>query len=179
MLLVARKGSVLENAASSPRTLSGHKHTRKFKMNKLKWWFRIVGVFYLLLAVMNLWGVFNPQAFSGMIVFPFPTSAGVVQAFLDAWAAFAFEMLGIGTFLLWASRNPLKHLSTVWFVVWLEFTHGVLDDLYLIVRGYDAVGYTVFIVIHLIIIVTGVMFAREVSANMPQSSAQPAAPVKA
>jgi hypothetical protein len=50
-------------------------------------------------------------------------------------------MLGIGTFLLWASRNPLKRLSIVWLAVWLEFTHGALDDLYLIVRGYDAVSY--------------------------------------
>ncbi len=59
----------------------------------------------------------------------------------DAWAALVFEMLGIGTFLLWASRNPLKRLSIVWLAVWLEFTHGALDDLYLIVRGYDAVSY--------------------------------------
>ncbi len=138
-------------------------------MKKLQWWFRIVGAFYLLLALMNLWGVFNPQSFAGMITFPFPTGVGALQAFIDAWAAFAFEMLGIGTFLLWASRDPLKHISVVWFAVWLEFTHGVLDDAYLIWRGYDTMGYLVFIVIHLIIIVTGVMFARQAQAQKAQA----------
>jgi hypothetical protein len=38
--------------------------------------------------------------------------------------------------------------------------HGVLDDIYLIWRGYDAVGYAVFILIHIAIIVSGVWAAR-------------------
>jgi hypothetical protein len=41
----------------------------------------------------------------------------------------------------------------------------VLDDLYLIARGYDAVGYSVFIVIHLIIIASGVWAARAAEAE--------------
>ena len=53
----------------------------------------------------------------------------------------------------------------VWFVVWLEFLHGVLDDLFLISRGYDVAGYIGFTVVHLIIIVTGVMFARQARAE--------------
>ncbi|MBE2240851.1 MAG: hypothetical protein IAE81_23905 [Caldilineaceae bacterium] len=66
-------------------------------MKKLKWWFRIVGVFYLLLALMNM--------------------------------------------------------------------YFVLFDLYLIAHGYDAIGYTIFIIIHIAIIVTGVLAARAAEAE--------------
>ena len=57
-------------------------------------------------------------------------------------------------------------LDLVWvlLLVWLEFTHGVLDDIFLLARAYEASGYIAFIVIHLIIIVTGFIFAREVTA---------------
>jgi hypothetical protein len=135
-------------------------------MKKLKWWFIVVGAFYSLLALMNLYFVLIDPAFAGtMITFPFPTTADTIQAFVDGWSPFAFEVFGLGTFMLWASRNPRRYLGAVWLLVWLEFTHGVLDDIYLIARGYDAVGYLVFIAIHLAIIVTGVLFARQAEAE--------------
>lgn len=131
-------------------------------MKKLTWWFRIVGAFYLLLALMNLYFVLLDPNFAGsMVAFPFPTTPDTIQAFVDGWSPFAFEILGIATFALWASRNPRRYLGAAWLLVWLEFTHGVLDDIYLIARGYDAAGYAVFIAIHLIIIITGVLFARQ------------------
>jgi hypothetical protein len=135
-------------------------------MKKLKWWFILVGAFYSLLALMNLYFVLIDPAFAGtMTTFPFPTTADTIQAFVDGWSPFAFEVFGLGTFMLWASRNPRRYLGAVWLLVWLEFTHGVLDDIYLIARGYDAVGYLVFIAIHLAIIVTGVLFARQAEAE--------------
>lgn len=131
-------------------------------MKKLTWWFRIVGGFYTLLAVMNLYFVLIDPSFAGsMIVFPFEATPDAVQAFVDGWSPFAFEVFGLGTFMLWASRNARRYLGAAWLLVWLEFTHGVLDDIYLIARGYDAIGYTIFIAIHLIIIITGVLFVRQ------------------
>ncbi|MBP8002921.1 MAG: hypothetical protein KA314_25145 [Chloroflexi bacterium] len=50
-------------------------------------------------------------------------------------------------------------------LVWLEFVHGVLDDIYLIANGYSVGGYIVFIIIHLIIIATGVKAARQAEAE--------------
>ena len=133
-------------------------------MKKLTWWFRIVGAFYLLLALGNLYGMFiNPQMIAESI--PFPADAFAIRLFWDGWSAFAFAIFGISTFLLWASRNPLKYLGAVWLVVWLEIWYGIADDVFLIARGYDVVSYIVFIVIHLIIIVTGVMFARQAQAE--------------
>lgn len=135
-------------------------------MKKLTWWFRIVGAFYLLLALMNMYFVLiDPNAIGSMTAFPFPTTADTVQAFIDGWSPFAFEILGIATFMLWASRNPRRYLGAVWLLVWLELLHGVADDIYLIARGYDTGGYIAFIVIHLLIIVTGVLFVREAEAE--------------
>lgn len=135
-------------------------------MKKLTWWFRIVGAFYLLLALMNMYFVlFNSTGMSSMTAFPFTVTPDTTQAFVDGWSPFAFEVLGLGTFMLWASRNPRRYLGAVWLLVWLELLHGVLDDIYLIARGYDMVGYLVFIAIHLTIIVTGVLFGRQAEAE--------------
>jgi hypothetical protein len=30
----------------------------------------------------------------------------------------------LGVFLLWASRNPLAHLSLIWFTIWSSVVHG-------------------------------------------------------
>lgn len=136
-------------------------------MKKLTWWFRIVGAFYLLLAALNMYGMFiNPQMIAESI--PFPADASAIRSFWDGWSAFAFFILGLATFMLWASRDPLKYLGAVWLIVWLELFYGVGGDVYLIAGGYDAVSYIVFIVIHLVIIVTGVMFAREASAKVAE-----------
>lgn len=136
-------------------------------MKRLTWWFRIVGGFYLLLAAMNLYFVLiNPSGMTSMGSYPFPITPDTAQAFVDGWSPFAFELVGIATFMLWASFNPRRYLGAVWLLVWLEFTHGVLDDIYLIWRGYDMVGYLVFIAIHLAIIVTGVLFVRQAEAEV-------------
>jgi hypothetical protein len=140
-------------------------------MKKLTWWFRIVGAFYLLLTLMNLYGIFiNPQFYRDQLGI---ANDLATKTFIDAWMAFVMDMLVIGGFLLWASRDPLKHLSVVWFVVLMEVFHGIVDDLFLIARGYDAAGYLVFSGIHLVIIVTGVVFAREASARAMAKVSEP------
>ncbi len=136
-------------------------------MNGLKWWFRLVGAFYLLLAVVNVHGIFvDPSSFAQMQ--GFATNPDVVKAFVVGWSPFAFEIVGIATFLLWASRDPAKYLGAVWLLVWLEFLHGVLDDMYLIANGLSVGFYTAFTVVHLIIIVTGILVARQTSAQPSQ-----------
>lgn len=136
-------------------------------MKKLQWWFRIIGVWYLLLGLMNIYMMFlgSPDYLAQNI--PFPADELAIRAFVDGWSPFLFEMFGIATFALWASRSPGKHISAALLLVWLEFTHGVLDDIFLIARGYEASGYIGFIVIHLIIIATGLVFSRQVQADAP------------
>ena len=133
-------------------------------MNKLKWWFRIVGAFYLLLALLNMYGTFvNPEFYRGTL--PYAADDLVVRAFIEGWSPFAFELVGLATFMLWASRNPRRYLGAVWLLVWLELLHGIVDDLFLISRGYQASFYLVFILVHLTIIITGILFARQAEAE--------------
>ena len=113
---------------------------------------------------MNMYGTFvDPALFAGNL--PYPADAAVVKAFVHGWSPFAFEVVGLGTFMLWAAANPRKYLGAVWLIVWLELLHGVLDDIYLIANGFSAGGYIAFIVVHLIIIVTGVRFAQQAEAE--------------
>ena len=134
-------------------------------MKKLQWWFRVIGVWYLLLGLMNIYMMFLGDTQYLIDSLPFPADEWAIRAFVDGWSPFLFEMFGIATFALWASRSPSKHISAALLLVWLEFMHGVLDDIFLIARGYEAGGYIGFIVIHLIIIVTGVLFARRAQAE--------------
>ncbi|MBP9503063.1 MAG: BphX family protein [Candidatus Promineofilum sp.] len=142
-------------------------------MKKLTWWFRFVGVWYLLLFLMNTWMMFlgDPETLRSNI--PFPADEWVIRAFVDGWSPFFFEMLGIATFAFWASRNSGKHISAAQLIIWLEFMHGIVDDIYLIIRGYSAGGYIAFIVIHLIVIGTGlwaIRKARAEAATLPQGA---------
>ncbi|HRQ36888.1 MAG TPA: BphX family protein [Chloroflexota bacterium] len=135
-------------------------------MKKLQWWFRVIGVWYLLLFMMNIYMMFLGSQQYLIDSLPFPTDQWAVRAFVDGWSPFLFEMLGIATFALWASRKPGKHTSAALLLVWLEFMHGVLDDLFLIVRGYEASGYIAFIVIHLIIIASGLWAVRQAEGQV-------------
>ncbi len=129
-------------------------------MKKLTWWFRIVGAFYLLLGLMNLYGMFiDPSFFTSNL--PYVADATAVRAFLEGWSPFAFEIVGIGTFLLWASRDARKFAPVVWLIAWLEIWHGVIDDIYLISQGYSVGGYIAFIVVHLLIAGLGIYFVRQ------------------
>ena len=120
-------------------------------MNKLKWWFRVVGILYFLLGV-----GFVPTLNAARLPMMLPgveTSGVTYRGLLDF------------SFMLWASRDPLNNLSIVWLVVALEIVRGILDDLYMISQGYAAPFYIGFIVLHLTIIVTGIVCLRQAQAE--------------
>ena len=136
-------------------------------MNKLKWWFRVVGGFYLLLTAMNLWALFlgGTQMFADILPAPMNTDALAVRAFGDAWMEFVFELGVLGAMALVASREPAKNRIMAWVIIWAEVFRGIVGDVIWITRGYDAASYAIFIVIHLAIVVTGVMFVRQARAE--------------
>ncbi len=136
-------------------------------MNKLKWWFRIVGLFYLLLTLMNLYGLFlgGGQLFADTLPAPLNTDALAVRAFSDAWMVFVFELGVLGAMALVASRDPAKNRIMAWVIIWAEVFRGILADAIWITRGYDAGSYSGFIVIHLVIVATGIMFLRQAKAE--------------
>ncbi|MCB0651445.1 MAG: BphX family protein [Saprospiraceae bacterium] len=130
-------------------------------MKKLQWWMRIVGVFYLLLTVMNLYGLFiNPDFVRSGLPGTFNSDPLAVRSFMDAWMVFVFELGAIGAVLVYASKDPLANKSMVWLIILAELLRGVLCDAIWIKNGYDASGYIPFIIIHLIIIITGWIFLK-------------------
>ena len=131
-------------------------------MKKLQWWFRIVGGFYFLLGVVwsPLVGV-NTLARQMFPNYDAPIG-GVADKFLyNVGAMLGFEWIVMGVYMLYASREPAKHFSIVWLIIGYEILRGIIDDLFLIAQGYPIASYVGWIVIHLIIITTGVMFVRQ------------------
>lgn len=135
-------------------------------MNKLKWWLRIVGVFYLLLTLMNFYGLFlgGAQMFTETLPAPMNAEPLAGQAFADAWLVFVFEFGVLGVMSLVAARAPLQNQIMVWAIVWAELFRGVVADAIWIARGYST-SYLIFIAIHLVIIATGVVFLRQAKAE--------------
>lgn len=138
-------------------------------MSKLKWWLWIVGAFNLALGLMNVVAIF---ATPSMYVENMPYSGtNIERAFTDAWMAFALDLVVVGAFLIWAGFRPRSNINVVWLVVWLELFHGVVDDAFLVSRGYSAGQYVAFGLIHVVIIVTGIVFARGAAKECAETPA--------
>ncbi len=130
-------------------------------MSQLQWWMRIVGGFYLLLTMMNLWGLFiNASFFSSNLPPGFAVDTLAVRAFTAAWMVYVFELGAIGTALLYGARNSAANMILVWLVVLAELFRGVLADAIWIQRRCSATRYGVFIAIHILIIGTGIWLVR-------------------
>jgi hypothetical protein len=136
-------------------------------VKRLTWWYRIVGGFYLLLTVMNLYFLFigDSQTLADTLPSPLNTEPLAVQAFGDAWLVFVFELGVLGAMALVAARSPLENKIMAWVIIWTEVFRGALADAIWIGRGYSATSYLAFIVIHLVIIVTGVLFVRQAAGR--------------
>jgi hypothetical protein len=133
-------------------------------MIKTTWWLRVVGGFYLALALTSLWVLFiNPQLFGDM--FPFAAEALSIRAFSDAWLIFVLEMAGLGGLILYASGEPAHHRSLVMAIAVLELIRGAGGDLLWMLRGWPLANYIPFMIVHLLIGLTGFVFLRQESAS--------------
>lgn len=136
-------------------------------MNKLKWWFRIVGAFYLLLTSMNVYFLFfgGIQMLADTLPAPMNADPLAGQAFADAWLVFVFELGVLGVMSLVAARDPAQNRIMAWVIILAEIFRGIVADAIWIARGYDAGSYIGFIVVHLIIVLTGFVFLRQAKAK--------------
>ncbi|MBI2917491.1 MAG: BphX family protein [Chloroflexi bacterium] len=131
-------------------------------MDKLKWWMRAVGVFYVALGVINLPFVFTRRLEGQYPSLGAPLDSVAVKALVDTWFLFGIEIGVMGVALIVASRNPGRYVVLVWMVLALELLRGIAHDMYLLTRGYASVGFYVgFAIVHLVIIATGFAFARQ------------------
>ena len=83
-------------------------------MNKLTWWFRLVGLIYILLGIgfiRPLNAARLPMMLPGLDA---PVGGIAYRGLLDFTFMFGLDLLVIGIFLLHASRRPARHIGLVW-----------------------------------------------------------------
>ena len=131
-------------------------------MTRTTWWLRLVGGFYLLLALASLKVLFvDPNMFGAMN--PFATDAAALRAFSDAWLIFVLEMGVLGVLMLYYARNSAYNRILILTVSMLELVRGAGGDLLWMLRGWPTENYIPFMIVHLIIAGTGLFFLRQPS----------------
>ena len=130
-------------------------------MVNVKWWLRLVGVYYVVQFVTNAI-VHAPISTVGPQDALARAAGDPTARFLvDMWITFGLEILGIGIVLLIASRTPNEAKLLVWTILGIELARGILNDVYMISRGYNMTVFVVWIVIHTVVILTGLLALQE------------------
>src|SRR6266536_2877212 len=95
-------------------------------MQTLRWWLRIVGVFYVLQFVMNA-VVHAPITAVGPKDALAMASAGdpTARFLVDTWLTFGLEIGAIGMVLVVASRIPAQAKLLVWMIIGIELARGI------------------------------------------------------
>ena len=125
-------------------------------MTMLQWWMRVVGVIYLFLAGASLPFGTGPSA----------SLAGIAFDLQYAQRMEDYQFLGglmygvIGAALLYGSRDVRQNTLIVWTVIFMELVRGLFGHAYLLVRGAPTWSYGPLLLLHLMIIATGLEFAR-------------------
>jgi len=133
-------------------------------MTKTTLWLRLVGGFYLLLALTSLRVLsVDPQMFGAMN--PFAADASALRAFADAWLIFVLEMGVLGAIMLYYARDSAHNRILVLTVSVLELIRGAGGDLLWMSRGWPTTNYIPFMIVHLIIAGTGLFFLRQESTG--------------
>ena len=138
-------------------------------MDRLAWWLRIVGAFYVLQAALIL--VFQApiraQGPTGTIAL---ISAGdpVAHFLVDTWITFALEIGAIGVALIIFARTSGGARTLVWTALAIEFARGLIADIVLLARGESIAVLGPWLAIHSVIIATGLFVLRKHRPIIPQ-----------
>ena len=129
-------------------------------MTQMKWWMRAVGALYLFMfiaaAVLRIpIEVEGPPGVLGLAAAGDPVARFVV----DTWVTFGIYIGAVGAAVLVASWAPAQAVPLVWTIVAMELG-GILVDIYKVGRGYAPTAPVVWMVIHSVVIVTGLLSLR-------------------
>ena len=134
-------------------------------MNTMRWWLRIVGLFYLLqfIAMVVVRAPIRSAGPAGVLD---NASAGDPTAtfLVDTWTTFGLEVGAIGIVLLVASRFAAEARLLVWAIIAIELARGIVLDVYMLARGYPAAVYGTWIPIHALVIATAFLALRRSGA---------------
>tara|TARA_R110002074_G_C12558390_1_gene667579 strand:- start:17047 stop:17463 length:417 start_codon:yes stop_codon:yes gene_type:complete len=133
-------------------------------MKTLKNWMVAVGVFYILNLVLlwpSIWAPQLPGMYPGIELYQ---TEPIFQLLLDAWLIVGLGLAAIGVVLLVGSRQPLRYYAALLPIVLITETLFGIWDIYSAMY-YEAVELAVItLVIHLIIIVSGVWVWKKIPA---------------
>lgn len=122
---------------------------------------RVIGAFYLVQAAMMVLvrapiRTFGPEGALAR------ADAGdpLAKFLLDTWTTFGFEVAAVGVALLLATRRREMAVGVIWTVLAIEVGRGILLDAFMIARGINVGGYLVWVVIHSVVLVTGLLALR-------------------
>jgi hypothetical protein len=121
----------------------------------LAWWMRVVGALYLFLCIATIIlrlpiRAEGPKGLLAQARAGDPTARYAV----DTWFMLGLYFLVVGTSLLVFSDAPGEARALVWAVLGLEVA-GIVVDVYKLQRGYDRKAPIAWLVIHSLIIASG------------------------
>jgi hypothetical protein len=127
-------------------------------MTTLTWWMRIVGIFYVFLFVAAAILHLPIQAEGPEGIMQRAASGDPVSRFVvGTWVVLGLMLGAVGLALLAASRFPAKATVLVWTVIGNELIWGIGSDLYKLARGYPLHLSGPWIIVHAVIILTGIL----------------------
>ena len=124
-------------------------------MTQLQWWMRGVGVFYILLSLLNV----------RFLTAPFDVGYG--------WLIFGLDLAIVGAALVAGAQDPQRNRILVQVVLVQEIIRGIIADIYAIWQGGSLELYIGFIVVHTVIIATGIAFSRREVVRRPDMVSAP------
>jgi hypothetical protein len=129
-------------------------------MTALIWWMRIVGVVYLFLMVAASFLRLPIRAEGPPGVLAQASAGDAVARFVvDTWFTFGLFLGAVAVGLWVASFDPGQAYSLVCTVILMEAA-GIVVDVYKVARGYRRSAPAVWMIIHSLVIVTGMLVLR-------------------
>ncbi len=130
-------------------------------MRGLKWWMRLVGSLYVTLFVLAalLRVPIEAEGPPGTL----QRAAGgdpLARFAVDTWVTLGLEFGAVGVALLLASRQADRARALLLAPLCMEVA-GIFADIYKVARGYTTPAPFVWVIIHALIIVTGLRLLRQ------------------
>ncbi|MEK7327936.1 MAG: hypothetical protein AAB217_22045, partial [Chloroflexota bacterium] len=129
--------------------------------------FRIVGGFYLLLGVMNVvFDIIDPQLVAaGSLPASYTPDEVTVKALVHTFLPSSLAFVVLGALLLYYSRQPARAGILVLTIALLELLTWVPYNVIWFMIGLPVAPAIPFLIIHLLIGITGVLFLQHASAK--------------
>ncbi len=133
-------------------------------MNKLKWWLRVVGGWYMLIGLAGfLLPLFNLEMYAAGLPQAQRGDALAVAASLDMNFAVMLVFIVLSTMMFIASRDPARARFFIWTMVCLEFFAYAVVNVIWTFRGWE--NTIPILILHLLFGVTGTVFLRQTKAE--------------